>query len=185
MPGMVGVSFAMTRPRTIRLVVLFLVVAGTAGCDQATKQIARTQLSQVGSITLPGSFFQLTLAENPGAFLSLGASLPQMVRSALAVGLGMGLVCLLVYLVRTTQLRFVSFLGGVLIWAGGISNLADRFSRHGLVTDFMVIRVGPVHTGVFNVADLAIVIGLLILVVSLPVGARKGEADRTENGANR
>jgi signal peptidase II len=155
----------MTPSRTIRLVVISLVLVCTVGCDQVTKHVARTELGQMGSATLPGRFIEFTLAENPGAFLSLGASFPQSVRSALTVCVSFGLAFLLAYLVRTPRLRLVSFLGLALIWAGGISNLIDRFVHQGLVTDFMVVRAGPLHTGVFNLADFAIVVGMLILVV--------------------
>jgi signal peptidase II len=65
-----------------------------------------------------------------------------------------------------------------------MSNLVDRFVWHGLVTDFMVVRVGPLHTGVFNLADFAIVVGMLMLVVSLHAGPRMGEGRRTEKGAS-
>lgn len=48
--------------RTIRLVALFVALVGTAGCDQATKHFARTELSRMGPVTLPGRFIELTLA---------------------------------------------------------------------------------------------------------------------------
>jgi signal peptidase II len=173
----------MTRASIIRLVVLFVILACTAGCDQTTKHFARTSLSQTGSVTLPGSFIQFTLAENPGAFLSLGASLPQTARSALAVGLAVGLAFLLVYLVRTLSLRWLCFFGLALIWAGGVSNLVDRFLRHGLVTDFMVFRVGPIHTGVFNVADFAVVVGMVLLVACSRASPHTGEVHSSDKEA--
>jgi signal peptidase II len=87
------------------------------------------------------------------------------------------LAFLLAYLVSTPRLQRVSLLGLALIWAGGISNLIDRFIHHGLVTDFMVVRAGPLHTGIFNLADLAILIGtLLILIAYLRAGPSKSEA---------
>ena len=171
--------------RTIRLVVISLVLVCTAGCDQVTKHVARAELGQIGSDTLPNRFIKFALAENPGAFLSLGASFPQTARSALTVCLSFGLAFLLAYLVGAPRLRLASFLGLALTWAGGISNLIDRFLRHGLVTDFMVVRVGPFHTGVFNLADFAIVVGMLILLVSLRAGAQNGEAHRAQKGASR
>src|SRR5437867_2484256 len=58
---------------TMRLLAVLLVLLVTAGCDQATKHLARSQLSQVSSATLPGGFVELTLTQNPGAFLSLAA----------------------------------------------------------------------------------------------------------------
>jgi len=71
-----------------------------------------------------------------------------------------------------------------LVWAGGISNLVDRFSRHGLVTDLIVVRAGPLQTGIFNLADFAIVAGILIFVVSLPAGPRRGQVHRAGKGAS-
>jgi signal peptidase II len=156
----------MTPSRTIRFLAIFLVLASTVGCDQATKHFARTQLNQPGSTTA-GRFVEFILAENPGAFLSFGASLPEATRGGLlTVGVSLGLSVLLAFLMHDSRLRWLSFLGLALVWAGGMSNLIDRFVRHGLVTDFILLRAGPFHTGIFNLADVSIVIGLLILAGS-------------------
>jgi len=141
---------------------MFLLVC-TAGCDQISKHLARTELD-LGSVTLPGGFGELRLTENPGSFLSFGDSLPAPVRLALfTVGTGLGLLALFAYLVRT-RLSRNSFLGLALIWAGGTSNLIDRITRQGLVTDFVFLRVGPFHTGVFNIADVLVMLGLAVLL---------------------
>jgi|ERR1051325_6364817 signal peptidase II len=182
---MFSCEIRMTPCRKLRLIAISLVLGCTAGCDQATKHLARTEFTQAGfpKLTgLPARFIEFNLAENPGAFLGLGDSLPFTIRSTLTVGVGFGLVLLLAYLVRAPKLRWPSFLGLALIWAGGMSNLVDRFARHGLVTDFMVVRVGPLHTGVFNLADLAIVIGTVMLVVSWHADRRRREVHR-EKGA--
>ena len=150
--------------RTLRFLAVLLVLLSTAGCDQATKHLARTELSQWRSSPIAGGFIELTLAENPGTFLSLGASLPEPIRHGLlTIGIGIGLTCLLAYLVRASALRWSSFFALSLVWAGGMSNLVDRFARKGLVTDFILLRLGPIHTGILNVADLAIVLGIVIL----------------------
>src|SRR5438309_8815889 len=97
--------------RPIRFLAIFMVLASTVGCDQATKQLARSQLSPLNSTTLPGGVVEFALAENPGAFLSFGASLPQSVRGALlTVGVGLSLTLLLAYLMRTSKLSWLSFL---------------------------------------------------------------------------
>jgi signal peptidase II len=153
--------------RALRLLAVFLVLLSTAGCDQATKHFARTGLAQWQSSPIAGGLIELTLAENPGTFLSLGASLPEPLRGTLLTfGIGIGLACLLIYLVRNPALRWSSFLALSLVWAGGTSNLLDRFSRNGLVTDFILLRLGPFHTGIFNLADMAIVAGIIILAAS-------------------
>ena len=166
----------MTPTRTIRLSIISVVLFLTAGCDQVTKHFARMQLGQLGSVTTPGHVIEFTLAENPGAFLSLGASLPQLARHTMTVCVSCGLAFLLAYLIRSPKLRLVSFVGLALIWAGGISNLVDRFARDGLVTDFMVVRVGPLHTGIFNLADFTIVAGTLLLIGSLYIGPQNSRS---------
>lgn len=160
--------------QAIRLVMFLGILVGTAGCDQITKHLARRELGQAGSVVGPGRLVELTLAENPGAFLSFGASLPQAIRDAFAVCLGVGLLVLLWFLVRTPNLGLARFIGLALVWAGGMSNLVDRFARHGLVTDFMILRLGPVHTGIFNVADVVIVIGVAVVVFG--AGVKRGDA---------
>lgn len=153
----------MSFSRTIRLSILLLVLGCTAGCDQTSKHLARSGLDHFGSVTLPGGFVELQLAENPGSFLSLGDSLPKPLRQALfTVGTGVCLLGLFAYLVCTRLGRYY-FIGLTLIWAGGTSNLIDRITRQGLVTDFLFIRVGPLHTGVFNVADVMVMLGTAVL----------------------
>jgi signal peptidase II len=155
-----------TPSRTFRLVAISLILICTAGCDQVTKHIARMQLSQSNSATMPGRFLQFTLAENPGAFLSLGASLPQSARITLTACIGLTLALLLAHIIRKPNLRPPLLLGLTLICAGGLSNLIDRLLRDGLVTDFMILRLGPLHTGIFNFADLAIVTGALLVALA-------------------
>lgn len=152
-----------TPSRAIRLAAICMILVCTAGCDQVTKHLARTELDGAGSLVLPGHFLEFTLAENPGAFLSLGASLSLAARTLLTISVSLGLAFLLSYLLRTPRLRLISFFGLALIWSGGISNLIDRLARHGVVSDFMVVRAGPLHTGIFNLADFAIVAGVVIL----------------------
>ena len=105
----------------MRLVALFLILLATAGCDQATKHLARTRLPLAESVTLPGHFMHLALAENPGAFLSLGASLSEVARNGVfTLGVALGLSLLLVYLSsRTPGVDWLSFAGLALVWAGG------------------------------------------------------------------
>ena len=172
---------SVTPSRTLRLLVVGLILISTAGCDQVTKHFARKQLNLFEPSPVAGGFVEFVLAENPGAFLSLGASLPESVRGALfTAGIGTGLVLLLIYLLRVAAIPWLSFLGLVLIWAGGMSNLWDRFARRGLVTDFILIRVGPLHTGVFNLADLAIVSGTILVVLALRAQPAKSQSPQKE-----
>lgn len=117
------------------------------------------------SFALCGGLMELKLAENPGAFLSLGALLPNPFRFILfTLGAGAGLIVLAAYLVSRARLEAWRFIGLSLVLAGGMSNLLDRLFRHGLVTDFITLRVGPFHTGVFNSADVLLVMGVGVIV---------------------
>jgi signal peptidase II len=157
----------MTSLRKLRLAVLLLVLGCTVGCDQTSKHFARTELSRFDSVALPGGFGELRLAENPGAFLSLGDSLPRSVRLlCFTLGVGAGLLALLVQLLASTKLRWMPFVAQATVIAGGASNLIDRITRQGLVTDFITIRVGPFQTGVFNVADTLIMLGVGLLLLA-------------------
>jgi signal peptidase II len=166
----------------VRLAILITILAVTVGCDQTSKHLARTHLGPRDSIELPGGIGELTLAENPGSFLSLGAALPPSWRMALlTVGVGVGLLCLFIYLARNSRLQWIAFVSLALIWAGGTSNFIDRVTREGHVTDFVILRAGPVHTGVFNGADVLIVAGFLGLACSL----RKSPVTPPTSGAER
>ena len=53
--------------------------------------------------------------------------------------------------------------GLALVFAGGASNLADRIAR-GSVIDFMNVGLGSLRTGIFNVADVALLGGVGFLL---------------------
>ena len=76
--------------------------------------------------------------------------------------IGVGLLAAIVWLLRGAGNRpFVESVGVALLLGGGLGNLIDRLAR-GRVVDFLQLRAGPLHTGVFNLGDLAIVAGVLI-----------------------
>lgn len=158
----------MNLSRKLRLAGLIFLLVCTVSCDQASKRIARARLRQTSSITLPGGLVELRLAENPGAFLSLGSVLPAPARFAVfTVGVGVGLLALVGYLTGRAPIDLTRYIGLSLLVAGGVSNLLDRIFRHGLVTDFVTIRIGPFHTGVFNAADVLIMIGIGVFAFTL------------------
>jgi signal peptidase II len=96
--------------------------------------------------------------------LSLGA-LPNSVRfTVFTLGIGVGLLLLAAYLVSRARMDLWRFIGFSLALAGGMSNLLDRLLHHGMVTDFITIHVGPLHTGVFNAADILIMLGVGVII---------------------
>ncbi len=151
------------RAPTHRVTAVLIVVA-TVALDQASKALARGLLEGRGRLSYLGDVFRLELARNAGAFLSLGANLPPAVRGAiltwgvLILALGAAWVAL-----RHRGGPVVS-VGAALVAGGGFGNLWDRLAYAGLVTDFMNLGLGRLRTGIFNVADLAIVAGVALLV---------------------
>jgi signal peptidase II len=154
--------------RIVRAVLLAATVVSTVGCDQATKHIARMHLAGSAPLSFLGGSVHLTLTQNEGGFLSLGSSLPPGLRSTVfQLSVAGGLLVAAVYLVRIANLRFSGLLCAWLLWAGGLSNLLDRVLFEGHVTDFMIVGLGPLRTGVFNVADIAIMAGGVFFVLAL------------------
>ena len=149
------------RSTWVKKAALLALVATTIGCDQVTKHAASTQLMGLPRQSYLGDTVRLEYAENPGAFLSLGASLPQWARVAL-FSVGTGLFCGTLALRRLWPTH--ALLAFSLIAAGGVSNLIDRLA-HGTVIDFMNIGVGQLRTGIFNVADVAIMLGIALFLV--------------------
>ena len=130
----------------------------TIGCDRITKQAARINL-----MGAPTQSYQLEYTENNGAFLSLGSRLPEWARTMLLrVGVGLALAAL-VFMVLKHRWSGAALAGASLTVAGGVSNLLDRILR-GSVVDFMSVGIGPIRTGIFNVADVAIVVGGVLLI---------------------
>ena len=148
---------------SIRLVLL-IAIGGTIGCDRVTKHVAATALSGTPGRSFLADMVRLEYVENTGAFLSLGAGWPLPVRTAFfSIGSGLLLFALAVMVMRLRWPR-PTRLGVALFVAGGTSNLIDRMT-YGKVIDFMNVGLGPVRTGIFNVADMAIMLGAAIVVV--------------------
>jgi signal peptidase II len=150
-----------------RLVLILLVLFGCVGCDQTTKSAAQSFLSHTEAWSFLGGFVRLQLAHNHGAFLSLGASLPEFWRQALFnVGVAALLLGLFIYALFSTRLRLVGVVAIALCVAGGVSNLSDRLTHGGCVVDFISLGIGPLRTGVFNGADIFIMGGAALLLVT-------------------
>lgn len=151
---------------------LVILVASTIGCDRATKHLAAGKLAGSPVHSYLADTVRLEYAENAGGFLSLGADWPAWVRVSLfAVGTGTMLVAIAGAAIRR-RWAGRALVGACLLLTGGVSNLLDR-AASGFVVDFINVGVGPVRTGIFNVADVAVLLG-----VSLLVTARRATEER-------
>ena len=138
------------------------------GCDRITKDIAKEHLMYHAPISYLHNTIILEYVENTGAALSLGDSLSKPVSFwLLSIVPLLFLVVLFIYaILKIRVLTSLKLLAFSLIFAGGLGNIIDRllFDRH--VTDFMNVGIGSLRTGIFNVADMCVTAGVIMLLVS-------------------
>ena len=151
-------------PRFKRSLLVFLLLILCVGCDQLTKEAAYQYLA----LQPPQSWFhdtvRLQYAENTGAFLSLGGDLSEGLRILLfQVFPGLCLVALAIVLFAQ-PIPLSTAIAWSLVLSGGLGNLLDRIMNDGRVIDFMNLGIGPLRTGIFNVADVCITTGVVLLV---------------------
>jgi signal peptidase II len=144
---------------------MLVLAVATVGCDRVTKHVATLVLEGEPPRSYLGDTVRLGYAENTGGFLSLGAGLPDGARTAVfTVATGLVLLALVVAAVRGrwSGLKLAAL---VLFVAGGASNWLDRAVR-GSVVDFLNVGIGSLRTGIFNVADVAIMLGVALLLLA-------------------
>ena len=147
-----------------RLLLGLLILGAGVGADQAAKRLAVEHLRGTPPISFLADTVRLQYAENTGAFLGLGKTLSARQRfwaftvatAALLAGLG-------VFLVLHWDTHHLSFVALALVLAGGVGNLLDRLLHDGRVIDFLNLGIGPLRTGIFNVADVGITAGVVLL----------------------
>lgn len=157
-------SFLQAHP-TLSLRAKLLWIAGLIVVDRGTKILAIEHAKDRPARIYMNDLFRIEYAENPGAFLSLGANLSADTRFwifAVAVGLFLAGASWMLFHDRKLD-RVTAFSLSVIV-GGGIGNLIDRTTRanHGVV-DFLNIGLGSLRTGIFNVADMAIMLGVILL----------------------
>jgi signal peptidase II len=155
----------MTKKTIARTLLILLVISMNIGCDQVTKTIVRNNIGEREQITL-GRHFLLTKVENSGAFLSLGDSLSEITKSLLlsvfpVLLLGLGFY----YLLTNNNISKAKLIGFCFVIGGGLGNIFDRIV-HGSVTDFMHISFKFFQTGIFNMADVSIVFGVMTVATA-------------------
>lgn len=145
-----------------RILTLFLILLAIIVCDRITKNIAKQNLPQHETIRLLHDTVRLQYAENTGAFLSLGSRISEPARYivfTLLVGIFLG--CLFIYILISKHLTRLQIVAMSIVLGGGCGNLIDRIANEGRVFDFMNVGIGPLRTGIFNVADMSITFGVL------------------------
>lgn len=153
--------------KATRYTLLIVCLLFCVGCDQYTKQIAVEKLKYEPPVTYFNNTLRMEYAENTGAFLSVGSRLSKPIRfSLLVVANAAFLIIVSGMLIFRWQMPLIQFIALSLLLAGGIGNLIDRVFLNGVVIDFLNIGIGPLRTGIFNVADMAITGGAFLMLLS-------------------
>ncbi len=149
----------------IKRIVIFLLVLLNIGCDQLSKQLVRKNVDHEEFIPVIGEHLILTKVENTGAMMGWGQSLPPILKIVFlqAIPIIVLLVLLFRILWKTNMDKWL-ILAFALVIGGGIGNLMDRIA-YGSVTDFFIIKLGLFKTGIFNMADVSVTTGVLLLLL--------------------
>lgn len=161
--------------------ILLSVLVFSVVTDQVSKVIARDALEGEPTQSFLGDSFRLTFIENHGAFLGLGGSLPPIARTLIfTVFVSIMLVGFLVWVWRTPDLSKLTLVACALVVGGGIGNLIDRVTNNGGVADFLNLGIGGLRTGIFNLADVWIVVGAVLLLFSGDLSKKDAADDAPE-----
>lgn len=144
--------------------------------DQFTKYLANQYLIGREPISYLNDFFVLIYSINHGAFLGLGHTLPEHLRTIIfSVLVGIFLIAFTVYALLNKSFTTWHNIACGLIISGGFSNLYDRITNNGGVVDFMNMGIGSLRTGIFNVADMAIMAGTFLLIIYTSKSTEKSQ----------
>jgi signal peptidase II len=151
---------------TLRYFLIIFIVSANLGCDQITKHAARKNLEYLETTSIIGNHFVFTRIENSGAFLSMGDSIPYAAKFILLSVLPLlAMVYGIYFLLKHPYLPPLFLLGLCFVIGGGLGNLYDRFV-YGSVTDFLHIDFYFIKTGIFNLADVSIMIGMAMILTN-------------------
>lgn len=153
---------------------IVILIIFNIGIDQISKFIVRAKVAPYSQDTIIGELFTLHNVENTGAFLGMGSDLGPVLKTLLLLILPvivLGLV--IVHVLKDTSIDKLSLIGFCCIIGGGLANVFDRYA-YGSVTDFLHIDLGgKLRTGIFNIADVSVTTGMIMIIVAGFVAHKK------------
>lgn len=149
-----------------RNVFIVLLIVFNIAIDQISKVLVRANFEYGEIKNLIGEKFLMQYVENKGAFLGMGSDMnPTLKLIFLLILPTLVLGYVIYYIIKTKELDRLSLIAFCCIVGGGIANVFDRMVR-GEVTDFFFINLGGVFkTGIFNIADLSVTTGMIMLLI--------------------
>jgi signal peptidase II len=155
------------------------------GLDQGSKVWARHELKPKypDAVTVVPGFFDLRYSENPGAAFGIFRGVPGGRYLLFVVGI-VALGFIITYLRRAepAALRLGAELG--LLAGGALGNIIDRVT-FGRVTDFVVWKIGTHEWPTFNIADAALVVGVIGLLFDMRPEEKRAAAAKASGATKR
>lgn len=149
----------------------YLVALVVMVLDQASKHAIEAAF-EYGETKVFTSFFNFTLAYNPGAAFSFLAGAGGWQRWFFAVIAVAASILLSVWIARTAQQKLLETFALAFILGGALGNLYDRIVL-GHVVDFIVVHYQNNYFPAFNLADSAITLGAAVLIIDMLFGKEK------------
>jgi len=144
--------------KATRGLLLIVIALAVVGLDQLTKYLVRANM-ELGQSTPSEGLFRLTYTTNTGGAFGILANQAFLLAIVAVIGIAVFLVYLRYIPLQSTLLK----VGLGLDLGGAVGNLVDRLRLEGKVTDFIDIGAWPV----FNVADMSIVVGTILIAYYL------------------
>lgn len=160
-----GGEGVLTSGRMRKAALFVIILGGVVALDLVTKLFIMRSFNLYEQVDVIGSYVRLTYIHNPGA--AFGIDVGQHSR---VVFLVLSLVALIAlagmywFTPAKDRVRLVSI---ALICGGAVGNMLDRIRSASGVVDFIDVGVGDVRWPVFNVADIGVTVGAIILALSL------------------
>ncbi|RLD30341.1 MAG: signal peptidase II [Bacteroidetes bacterium] len=150
-----------------RSIFISVLIIFNIAIDQISKFWVRANVEPFKETQLLGEKFILTNVENSGAFLGMGSELNPTLKIILLLILPIAVLgFVLRYVFNDKTIDKLSLIGFSCILGGGFANIYDRM-MYGEVTDFFHIDLGGVfRTGIFNMADLSVTTGMIMILTA-------------------
>ncbi|WP_455682113.1 signal peptidase II [Thomasclavelia sp.] len=146
------------RHKLLYLITLIVLIGG----DQFTKHLVSSSMQLGQSQEIIDNLFYFTYAHNTGvAWGMLAGHLWLFIIVALVSA-----VLMIVFFKRTRKEEVLTRFGLVLTFAGMIGNLIDRMVL-GYVRDFIDVIILNYNFPIFNIADMAVVIGVALIIIEI------------------
>ncbi|HBA37185.1 MAG TPA: signal peptidase II [Firmicutes bacterium] len=146
---------------------IFMVAVAVLMIDQLSKILVGSFIGYGESVVLIDGFASLVNISNTGAAFSMLEG-----RTGFLTIISLGIILMLYRMISSFDKNKVNFIAFGLLFGGIFGNLGDRIFL-GMVRDFLKLRIFNYNFPVFNVADVAIVLGVTILCISIFKGSEQ------------